>query len=173
MTKYNHLSFYFYYCGETLWPEASWEWKGLFDLHFTTAVDHWRKLGQELKQGRSWCRGHRGGVLHTVSLPLNCLAGFLTHPGPPVQGSTSYDGPGPLSLPSRPVYSLMFLAHFLSWGSPLSSNSNLCQGDIKPAIRIDKIKTSYLKWTGQTNRKKGAQESDTYSFVQSGITRTH
>ena len=33
--------------------EASWGGKGLFSLHFHIAVDHQRKSGQELTQGRN------------------------------------------------------------------------------------------------------------------------
>jgi hypothetical protein len=32
---------------------ASWEEKGLFSLYFQMIVHHWRKSGQEIKQGRN------------------------------------------------------------------------------------------------------------------------
>ena len=37
---------------QTSWPRASWGGKGLFGLHFHTAVHHQRKSGLELKQVR-------------------------------------------------------------------------------------------------------------------------
>ena len=70
--------------------ESSWGGKGLFSLHI--AVHHQRKSGLELKQVRSWYRGH-GGMLLTGLLPLACSACFriepsATSPGmaPPTMG---------------------------------------------------------------------------------------
>ena len=37
---------------QTSWPRSSWGGKGLFGLHFHTAVHHQRKSGLELKQVR-------------------------------------------------------------------------------------------------------------------------
>jgi hypothetical protein len=46
------LSQGFYSCTKHHDQETSWEGKGLFSLHFHTAVHHQRKSGQELNQGR-------------------------------------------------------------------------------------------------------------------------
>jgi hypothetical protein len=40
-------------CDKTLCLKANWGGKGLFGLHFHTAIHHWRKLGQKLNQGRN------------------------------------------------------------------------------------------------------------------------
>jgi hypothetical protein len=40
-----------------------------FSQQFHITVHHWGRPGQELKQGRNWCRGH-GRVLLTVLLDL-------------------------------------------------------------------------------------------------------
>ena len=34
--------------------KALWEGNGLFGLHFQITVHHWRKSGQELRQGWNW-----------------------------------------------------------------------------------------------------------------------
>ena len=57
--------------------EASWGGKGLFGLHFyhcssQKEVRTGTQAGQE-PGGRSWCRGHRGGLL-TGFLPMKVLS---------------------------------------------------------------------------------------------------
>ena len=66
---------------QTSWPRSSWGGKGLFGLHFHTAVHHQRKSGLELKQVRKQELMQRPWrVLLTGLLPLPCSACFLIEP---------------------------------------------------------------------------------------------
>lgn len=53
--KYVHVYFCLsYYCyHETSWPKVIWWWKYFFNLSFHATIHHWRRLGQELRQGRN------------------------------------------------------------------------------------------------------------------------
>jgi len=70
--------------------EASWGGKGLFGLHFHTAVDHQRMQdwNSSRSESRSWCRGHGGmffsGLLSLLSYRTqdNQLRDGPTHKGP-------------------------------------------------------------------------------------------
>lgn len=73
-------------CDETLWPAANWEVKCLFGLHFHSVVHHWRKVGQELKQGRkprdrSWWQKLWESMAYWLAQQA-----FLENPGSPAQG---------------------------------------------------------------------------------------
>jgi hypothetical protein len=61
--------------------ESSWGGKGLFSLHFHTAIHH--QGSQDWNSGRSesrsWCRGH-GGMFFTGLLLLACSACSLMEP---------------------------------------------------------------------------------------------
>jgi hypothetical protein len=61
--------------------DASWGGKGLFSLHFHTAVHHQgsQDWNSSRSGSRSWCRGH-GGMFLTGLLPLTCSACFLIEP---------------------------------------------------------------------------------------------
>lgn len=61
-------------CHETPWPKTTWGGKGLLGLHFRITVHHWKKSGQELKQGR---HGEAGAVTEAMGEPGSC---FLIEP---------------------------------------------------------------------------------------------
>lgn len=71
-----HPCLSFCWCDKTPWPKESRGGKGFFGVHVYTVVHCWRESAQELKQGRSWCRGHRG-VLPPDLLPRACSTCFL------------------------------------------------------------------------------------------------
>jgi hypothetical protein len=78
--------------------EASWGGKGLFGLHFHTAVHHQRKSGLELKQVRKqelMQRPWRDVVYWLASPGLLSLLSYRTQDYQPRDGPT-HKGPFPL-----------------------------------------------------------------------------
>lgn len=75
-----YLSLAFYFCDETRWPKTNWEENALFGLHIHITVYHWRKLRQELRQGKNleaWANRGHGGARIADLVHWACLAGFL------------------------------------------------------------------------------------------------
>jgi hypothetical protein len=94
--------------------KASWGGKGLFGLHFHIALHHWRKSGQELKQGRILEAG-----AGTEFMELCLLACFLVEPRMTSPGVVSPIVGWALphcSLFETLPYSWMSWRHFLTWG---------------------------------------------------------
>ena len=104
-------------------------------------VRYWRKSGQELKQGENLeqelTRDH-GRALLTDLFPMVCSACFLIEIKTTSQGwhHPQWAAPTP-SLIKKKAYRLahspILWRHFLNRESLLSSNSSLCQINIKPA----------------------------------------
>ena len=113
---------------QTSWPRSTWGGKGLFGLHFHTAVHHQgsQDWNSSRSGSRSWCRGH-GGMFFTGLLSLACSACFLIKPkttSPEMVPPTR--GPPPLiwSLIEKMPYSWISWRHFLNWSSFLCDNSS-------------------------------------------------
>jgi hypothetical protein len=118
--------------------KASWGGKGLFGLHFHTAIHHQGSPDWNLSRSgsRRWFRGHRGMFL-TGLLPLPCLACSLIEPkttSPEMAPPTRE--PPPWSLIEKMPYSWILWRHFPNWSSFLGDNSSLCQVDTKLASTI-------------------------------------
>jgi hypothetical protein len=78
--------------------EASWGGKGLFSLHFHTAVHHQRKSGLELMQSREQeliQRSWRGGAYWFVSSALLSLLSYRTQDYHP-RDDITHNGPSSL-----------------------------------------------------------------------------
>ena len=78
--------------------EASWGGKGLFRLHFHTAVHHQRKSGLELKPVRTWELMPRPWRDASSCLASPGLLGLLSYPTQENQprDGTTHKGPSPL-----------------------------------------------------------------------------
>ena len=125
------LSQGFYSCIKHHDQEASLGGKGLFRLHFHTAVHHQGSQDWNLSRpgSRSWCRGH-GGMFFTGLRHLACSACFLIEPRLPAQrGSHPQGSCPPWSLIEKMPYNCISWRHFLNWSSFLCDNSSLCQVD--------------------------------------------
>lgn len=116
--------------------KAAWEGKGLFSLCFCIILHHWRKSGQEVKQGRNWCKSH-GEVRPAGLFLMACSAFFLIEPR-----TTSPEVSMVSVLTNQSVIKKIYhrLAHHkILWrpfdigGSLLFNDSSLCQPDIKVA----------------------------------------
>jgi hypothetical protein len=87
----------FYSCTKHHDQEASWGGKGLFSLHFRIAVDHQRKSGLELKQGRKqelMQRPWRDVTYWLASPGLLSLGSYRTQNYQPRDGTT-HNEPAP------------------------------------------------------------------------------
>ena len=92
------LSQGFYSCTKHHDQEANWGGKGLFGLHFLTAVHHQRKSGLELKQVRKqelMQRPWRDVLYWLASSDLLSLLSYRTQDYQPRDGPT-HKGPFPL-----------------------------------------------------------------------------
>lgn len=81
---------------------AAWVGKSLFDLHLHITVLHWRKYGQQLKQGRNEEAGADAEAVEEYCL-LTCSSQWLSLLSYSTQdrqlrGRTTYSGVGPPSL---------------------------------------------------------------------------
>jgi hypothetical protein len=126
------LSQGFYSCTKHHDQEASWGGKGLFSLHFHTAVHHQRKSGLELKQVRKqemMQRPWRDVTYWFASPGLLSLLPYTTQDYQPRDGTT-HNGPfHPWSLIEEMPYSWISWRHLVKGGSFLCDNSSLCQVD--------------------------------------------
>ena len=115
--------------------KANWGARGLFNLHFDIAVHHQRKLWQNFKQERILEAGADAEAMEGCCLPA-CFTGlahtycFLLELGitclgmvPPTMGWAVLHW----SLIKKMTYSWISWGHFLTWGSSLSYDSNMCQ----------------------------------------------
>jgi hypothetical protein len=114
--------------------KASWGGKGWFSLHFQIIIHHWRKSGQELKQGWNLEAGADTEAMGECSLLacfyMACSACFLIEP--PAQGwhHPPWAVPPPnWSLIEKMPFSWISSRHFLNWSSFLSDDSSPCQVD--------------------------------------------
>jgi hypothetical protein len=87
------LSQGFYSCTKHCDQEASWGGKGLFSLHFHSAVHHQRKSGLELTQGGSLEAGVQAEIMEgaaywLASLGLFSLLPYRTQDYQPRDGTT-------------------------------------------------------------------------------------
>jgi hypothetical protein len=118
------LSQGFYSCTYIM-TKASWGGKGLFSLHFHTAVHHQgsQDWNSSRSGSRSWCRGH-GGMFFTGLPHLACSACSLIEPRLPAQRCSHPQGAfPPWSLIEKMPYSWISWRHFLNW-SPFLYNSS-------------------------------------------------
>ena len=120
---------------QTSRPKSKLGGKGLFSLHFQIIVHHWRRWGQEPKQGRNLEAGADAealeGTVYSL-LPLACSVCFLIEPrtistrvAPPTESWACLHW----SLIEKMPCSWLSWRHFFNWGSFLADDSSFCQVD--------------------------------------------
>ena len=132
--------------------QATWEGKGLFCLGSHIIVHHWRKSGQELKQGRNLEAGADAEAMEECCL-LVCSS-WLVQPAFFIEATTTSPGMAPptmgWALPHQSLIKKMpyRLAHipislrlFLCWGSLFSDDNSLWQVVRKIPSPIDPLST--------------------------------
>jgi hypothetical protein len=138
--------------------KASWGGKDVFVLYFPIVVHHWRKSGQELKQGRNLKAGAAAEAigLFTGLFLLAYSAYFLIEPRITCPGmaipTMKWTLPH-LSLIKKMPYRQILWRYPLNWGSLFSDNSAVCQADIKLAsidIRKTGQRTMHLSQTSKS-----------------------
>jgi hypothetical protein len=114
---------------KTPWPKARWGGNGLFGSHFHNAVHHWRKSGQELRQGRILEAGADAESMEGCCCLLAYFPGLLSLQSYRAQAeqprdSTAHNGPRLITNWEIPC-SCNSWRGFLNWGSLLSDDCNL------------------------------------------------
>jgi hypothetical protein len=143
--------------------EASWRGKGVFGLHVPIIVRHWRKSGQELRQGRNLEAGADTEAMEgcgslTCSYGLLSLLSFHKEMGYAHPHQSLIKRMSPTGLPTAWFYRGIF-----SIGGPPSPMTSLCQADIKLAKTIPYEGGRWLYPWCKTNILK-----QTWSYPPSG-----
>jgi hypothetical protein len=137
------LSQDYYCCDETSWPNASRGGKSLFGLHFLSTVHYRRKSRQEPEKQEM--------IQRPRSVLLTSLLSLLSYRSQDHQPrvSTLHNGGWAGSFPinhqlqkcstDSPIAQTCGGRYFLSWGSLLSNDCSLCQGNTKPANRASSL----------------------------------
>ena len=138
--------------------KASWEGKDLFDLDFQIIVHHWRKSGQELKQGRNLeagsnadPRSQKSAAYWLAPSGLLSLLSYRTQDHQPRDGTTHNElgsppsitnlEKAPTGLSTARAYGGIFLSEVSS-----SQMTNLCQVDTKLSTTGLVLGQAVIRW---------------------------
>ena len=133
--------------------EASWGGKGLFSLHFHTAVDHQRKSGLELTQGKNLEAGANAEAMEECCL-VACfpwLAQLALLQNPRLPAHRWYHPQWTYPFFEKMPNSWISWRHFLKGGSFPCDNSSLCQVDTQnqPVHTVRPQKERQIKQRGE------------------------